>query len=579
MNEHRKRVRGLLARSSARRAVTVGAAVAGALGLSLIGAVPSGAQTIVTNAPTANSVIEGAGSATTYNMMQGFDTLFNQTPGCSITSSAVPGAPSKTSQQLDYSCETSTGTGAGAPASGTTLLQIDNSNSYLDNPFNDVALSEPPEGSSNGIAALENSQAGGTGTALTTQNVAAVNYPRSSRAAKSSDLQGLNFVSYAKDGVSWFHFTKTAATTPSAHVLTLSPAQLAGIYQGTIYDWAQVGASKSAPIVVFSAQEGSGTQSTFQTFLDNTIGGGSSFDPTAATNPVNCVDPVTAGTSATKASFPASTTLTGCLGPIDSFENQTATMLSATSSEDGSNVNPANNGIFFYSYGKYSAQCAGVKSKTQYFDKSPGPAPVIKTNADCGGAPLPPGYKTALGSVNGVALNPSTILATSGTEWPIDRFVYNVYSNGTDTTHPSQVATPATLNYVSEVGFLCKPQTTDASDGSTVTTNRIIDPATDTWYHTEIFNEILAQGFIPLTATAGATVGSITDGQPQSEGSNNAETLLAATPAGQAYLDVNESAYNSVAGTNFPTTNTSISSASNPLGYCTVVNTNSSGTA
>jgi hypothetical protein len=112
-----------------------------------------------------------------------------------------------------------------------------------------------------------------------------------------------------------------------------------------------------------------------------------------------------------------------------------------------------------------------------------------------------------------------------------------------------------------------------------VTTNRIIDPATDTWYHTEIFNDILAQGFIPLTATAGTTVGSIVDGPPQSEGSNNAETLLAATPAGQAYLNVNESAYNTVAGTNFPTTNTSISSASNPLGYCTVVSTNSSGTA
>ena len=51
-----------------------------------------------------------------------------------------------------------------------------------------------------------------------------------------------------------------------------------GIYTGTIYDWGQLGASKTAPIFVYSAQEGSGTQSTFMGFLDNTIGGGSSFD-------------------------------------------------------------------------------------------------------------------------------------------------------------------------------------------------------------------------------------------------------------------------------------------------------------
>jgi hypothetical protein len=352
-----------------------------------------------------------------------------------------------------------------------------------------------------------------------------------------------------------------------------------GIYQGTYYDWAQVGASKSAPIVVFSAQEGSGTQSTWKTFLDNTIGGGSSFDPTAATNPVNCTDPVAAGTSATKAVFPASTTLTGCVGPIGSFENEASTMLSATASEDPNNVSPAANGIFFYSFGKYSEQCAGVKSKTEYFDKSAGPVVNTKVNADCGGLVLPSGYKTALGAVNGISANPQTILATSGTEFPVDRFVYNVYSNGSDTTHPSQAVTPATLNYVSEDGFICKPQTTDASDGSTVTTNRIIDPATGVWYHTEIFNTILAQGFIPLTASAsGTTVASVTDAAPQSEGSNDAYTLLNATPAGQKYLNVNESGYNAVAGTSFPTTNTSISSATNPIGYCSVVATDTSGT-
>ena len=154
----------------------VGAGVAGAAFLTLAPTlVPAGAQTIVTNAPTANSLVIGAGSGTTYYMMAALDPLFNLAPGCSITSTSVPGAPTKTSQQLNFSCETSTGA-TGAPTTGTTLLQIDNSNSYLDNPFNDVAVSEPQEGSSNGIAQLENSQAGGTGTALTTQDVSAINY-------------------------------------------------------------------------------------------------------------------------------------------------------------------------------------------------------------------------------------------------------------------------------------------------------------------------------------------------------------------------------------------------------------------
>ena len=397
-------------------------------------------------------------------------------------------------------------------------------------------------------------------------------------------------MAYAKDGVSWFHFTKTTANTPSSKITNLTAQQLAGIYQGSIYDWGQLGASKTAPIVVFSAQEGSGTQSTWQTFLDNTIGGGSTFDPTAAANPVNCKDPVTAGSTTSKTTFPASNTLTGCVGPIGSFENIATTMLNATTSENPNGVSPAANGIFFYSFGKYSAQCAGIKSKTTYFDKSAGPVVSVKANADCGGTTLPAGYKTALGEINGVPVNPQTILATSGTVFPDDRFVFNVYSNGSDTTHPSQAPTPATLNYVSEVGFLCKAQTMTGAAETTLPANTftqdanandITDPATGLWYHDEIFNTILSQGFIPLTAVAtNTTVGGLQDGAPGSEGQNDAYTLLNSTPAGQAYLNVNESNYNSViTGDNFPATNTSISSASNPTGYCLVSSTNSTGTA
>ena len=131
--------------------------------------------------------------------MIGMDSLFNQVPGCVITSGSVTGAPSKASQELNYACETNSG--------GTTLEQVPGT-AYLDNPINDVAVEEPPMGSSNGIAQLElgrNQANTGIGTAFTTtsqQQVSAINYARSSRDPSSAnDIQGLNFVAYAKDGV------------------------------------------------------------------------------------------------------------------------------------------------------------------------------------------------------------------------------------------------------------------------------------------------------------------------------------------------------------------------------------------
>ena len=107
---------------------------------------------------------------------------------------------------------------------------------------------------------------------------------------------------YACDGVSWFHYlTVGGGNTPSKAVGNLSTAQLQGIYDGTINNWKQVGGT-SAPIVVFSAQEGSGTQSTWKSFLG--------FDPVTETT-VNCANP--------GASPP-----TGCVGPGVVQENEDA---------------------------------------------------------------------------------------------------------------------------------------------------------------------------------------------------------------------------------------------------------------
>ena len=279
-------------RGKRRHKLAMGASIAGAAVFCLASATAAGAAsappvngTVNLNAPTANSEIVGSGSASTYDMMQSLDTLFNNTPGCLLATGSFSNAQGSGSQQLNYSCVTDT--------SSNVLEQIPASAgeaggefAYLDNPVNDVAFSEPPIGSSNGIAQLEQSRnngasGDGVGVNNTTENVSAVNYARSSRAPSGSkDISGLNFVAYATDGVSWIHWTKTSTgATPSAKVASLTLAQLQGIYNGTIYNWAQVG-GKAGQIKVYSAQEGSGTQSTFKTALG--------FDPSAGANLVNC---------------------------------------------------------------------------------------------------------------------------------------------------------------------------------------------------------------------------------------------------------------------------------------------------
>jgi ABC-type phosphate transport system substrate-binding protein len=599
------------ARLPRRHKLAIGASAAGAVVVALTMAAPAGAVTppsnvnysgaTATGAATANNLIVGSGSATDYNMMQGLDTLFNQTPGCNITSGAVSGAPSKGSQQLNFACETSIG-GTGNPTVGTTLEQVPG-DSYLDNPINDVATEEPPMGSSNGIAQLElgrNQANTGIGTSFTTsnqQNVSAINYARSSRdPSGANDIQGLNFVAYARDGVVpliWAEFDGGKSLFAKT-VTNLTTTDLQDIYNGTYYDWAQLGSAKSAPIYVYSAQEGSGTQSTFKTFLG--------FDPSASSNKVNCTDPAAQGDKATATTytpagaktpitFPASSTLTGCQGPQIIFENELSSVdANATSSTESpiatawageqpvgtSAANPISDSIFFYSWGKFNLQCEGLKSETSYFDKSDSKE-VVKTDADCGNLPLPSGTKLQLEEVNGFTVNPSSILSTSpSTVWPIDRYLYNVYSNGSNSNIPE--ATAATLNYVSEVGFLCKPQTVngavETSPPSSTTTadtnaNDIVDPNTGLWYHDEIFNTILANGFLPITAVAGSNIADTTDGQALSN-------EVSGTVTHGAYSLLNSGGYGaSYLGADAPgqSSNTSIPTSTTPDGFCLVSST------
>jgi ABC-type phosphate transport system substrate-binding protein len=430
----------------ARGALAVGASLAaGALTLGAF-ATPAGA----TLTGPANTTMVGSGSSTTFFMMQDMDTLFNQSPGCQEFV-AFPSA--STPQPLDYSCT--------GPQQTTTSGVTD---AIPENPYNDISVQEQPLGSSNGIAQLEDQGAHGAGA---TSGGVSINvadnesYARSSRALSSSDLKGLNFVAYAEDGVAWFHYTSVAKkTTASNGVASLTQGQLEDIWDGTDTNWDQVGGT-AAPIVVFSAQEGSGTQSTWKTFLG--------YDPSAATNAVNCYKPK--GKAKT------------CVGPAVIFENEDAQIKPSafTSSQDGFvDANPAwgtsdkatsndikKDAIFFFSYGKYSVQCK------------------VSAN-DCGGSPLD-GAKNALGEVNGIAASESTIL--EGT-FPVDRYLYNVYSNGSNSNIPA--ADAATVNYVSEIGFICNPNKGNSYDA--------VDMNTGDTYISEIQAVIENNGFFPLSA-------------------------------------------------------------------------------
>jgi hypothetical protein len=111
----------------------------------------------------------------------------------------------------------------------------------------------------------------------------------------------------------------------------------------------------------------------------------------------------------------------------------------------------------------------------------------------CGGSPLK-GAKNALGEVNGIPANEATIL--KGT-FPVDRFLYNAYSNGSNVNIPK--ANAATINYVSEIGFICNPNRGKSTAA--------VDSITGATYISEIQSIISNAGFFPLSA--GAPTGTV----------------------------------------------------------------------
>jgi len=418
--------------------------------LSLAGITPAGAS----NLPPGNTVVIGSGSQTAYALVTGLDDLYNGSQGCNEI------ATSSETQSLSFNCP-----------SGASITTADNvaAQDTGENPLNDVALQEPPLGGSNGLKQLE-----GQVPVLCTPSAASctssepINFATTVRNPTTSDPIGLNFVNFADDALSWFHFTKVAGVaTPSSTISNLTIPDLANIWNGTYTKWNQIPGvtGKAKPICVYVTNTGAGVYSVWQTAL---------------------------GLTALNAYVNSLTTLTGC-GGVGHYAS-THTIEQNEDSQIIANGDEAD-AIFFFSSARYQQTC----------------------KVFCGGTKPPgtTGTKTSpakLGSINGTALTSANILSGA---WPAIVFLSTVYSNGaTGSTIPT--ASQATLNYASEDGFLCDPQTSGGND--------IIDPATGVWYRTEIQSLLTDEFFVPLsTTTAG----------PISEGTVDTPALLN-TPYNQA---------------------------------------------
>ncbi len=335
-----------------------------------------------------------------------------------------------------------------------------------ENPFNDVLVEEPSYGSSNGILELEGtgsaSVAGHSGSiddpaTFGPVNVSPLDAARSSRAPKltsTGDYQGLNFVAYAEDAVTYLTWSKVgSATTDSAACLAQignnpTVGELKTIFNETYTSgvpnetWNSVfgctSAGSSNPIYAYWAQNGSGTESTWNSAT------GASFD------------------GLSPSTWPAKNTI---------FENETDSIQRNASSE------PLKDVMFFFSYGKYNTICTPTPATA---------AGEASTNAICSGA----GNTVELGTeAAGVTLSKNTINdqlpKLEGTAYFGDRLLYNVYSNGSNPQIPQSA--PAAENIISEDGFMCKPSTKED-----------VDPNTGLTYLSEIQATITANGFFPL---------------------------------------------------------------------------------
>ncbi len=322
-------------------------------------------------------------------------------------------------------------------------------NVSAENPYNDFAVQAPAIGSGNGSSALEARGAASTPTS-----------PDFARASSAKGTSISNRVKFATDAVSWttfnaYHGVKTA----QAKITNMSGTDVKAIFLGTQtcvvkgvtynMDWICEGAKASSPIKVYMAQSGSGTYSTWAGYTGLT------------SNTSGAIALAGNGSSSTHTNL---------------FENQMSYI---------SQQSDAANAIYFFSLGKFTTNCQGKNGK----------------NFVCAGVSQASGNTyTTFGSIDGIAATQSTVQGTgggAGVTFPVTRGLYNNYANSSATNPSNQ----ATLNFVSEKGFMCKSGT--ASD---------INPYTGNSYRFDIEAAIKAQGFFPLDVSGSTFAqGSVTN--------------------------------------------------------------------
>lgn len=207
-------------------------------------------------AQTTSQVMLGSGSDTTWLMMDAFDDMYNQSPGCNQIANPQP---------LDGSC-----------ASGNLA--------DAENFYHNTAAERYWIGSGGGINQLCKQ-----GLA----NVANMDYARSSRvplpaAQGGSDCTGLHFVGYARDGIAWecFPGVNAGCTTLTTGTNSLTITQLKHIWVDcTITNWNQIGGSNKT-IDVYAAQANSGTGVSWAAALGVTLASGQALSNCVA-NPNN----------------------------------------------------------------------------------------------------------------------------------------------------------------------------------------------------------------------------------------------------------------------------------------------------
>ena len=390
-------------------------------------------------------VMLAGGSDTTYAAAVKLDALYNEAPGC---------------YQTVNSGASLSNFGKCVVTGGTTPVAAPALSDSVVNPQHDVVSELFPIGSGNGIKQLLDGGA--------TAGVPALSFARSSRSlAAGNETKYLNSSAFAADGISWFHFTKVDnKATAHAALNTLTLAQLAGVYKGSIKSWNELmptdkvlgvmnaynatvngkvttvkagvangnpetDASKLyvnyRPIKVFMAQDGSGTRSTWDSGVK---AGDATYAAAAQVN-----DPTTGA----------------CLNFCRIFENNAALIPTAD----------AGNAFYYFSYGRYTQRNTDLKLVAKVY--TPG--------GTVGNSTGRTNWADSLGQIAGNTVSPTTILAKT---FPINRFLYLI-------TKQNPAAT--VKNYVN---FLCSATMDTALGANGLPLRPQIEAA------------LKAEGFVPL---------------------------------------------------------------------------------